>query len=173
MANNKMTAKQQEFADHYLANGKNGTLSYKAVYGVKKDTVASVNAARLLVNANVHAYISEKLAEVSKKLQLDHEWVLRRFKEISDRCMTAVPVMEFDHVGKKMLQKTAINDKGEEVGLYMFDSSGANKATEAIGKHLGFFETDNKQKKPDVLIGLLNVDPLASGPDDHANDHDD
>jgi phage terminase small subunit len=160
--NNDMTHKQREFADHYLANGKNGTQSYKAVYGVKKDVVAAVNSARLLSNANISAYIASKLEEVSQKLQLDHEWVLRRFKAISDRCMTAEPVMRFDPVEKKMVQETTTHpETGQEVGVWMFDSAGANKATEAIGKHLGFFETDNKQKKPDLVVGLLSIDPLS------------
>jgi hypothetical protein len=35
---------------------------------------------------------------------------------------------------------------GLESGEYQFDSSGANKATEMLGKMIGVFEIDNKQK---------------------------
>jgi phage terminase small subunit len=69
--------------------------------------------------------------------QLTQEWVLERLKAISDRCMTAVPVMEFDYVNKEMVQKT--DEEGK--GVWEFDSNGANKATENIGKHLGMFIT--------------------------------
>jgi len=50
-----------------------------------------------------------------------------------------VPVMEFDPVEKMMKQKTAVTEEGEEIGVWEFDSTGANKATEMIGKHLGMF----------------------------------
>lgn len=157
-----LTEKQQQFCDHYLANGLNGSTSYLAIYKVKNRKVASVQASYMLDKANIAAYIRKKQQELSEKTMLDAAWVLQRFKDISDRCMTAVPVMEFDPVEKQMVQKTAINDEGEQVGVYMFDSNGANKATEAIGKHLGFFEVDNKQRTPSVSLSAFSNDELAN-----------
>jgi phage terminase small subunit len=68
--------------------------------------------------------IDKRLETRAKKAGLDAEWVLQRLKDISDRCMQAEAV--FDR-------------EGNETGEYKFDSTGANKATELIGKHLGMF----------------------------------
>jgi phage terminase small subunit len=84
-----------------------------------------------LSKIDVQEEISRKRLELAAKTGLTQEWVLNRFKEISDRCMMAEPVLDSD---------------GEQTGEFKFDSSGANKATEMIGKHLGFFELDNKKK---------------------------
>lgn len=81
---------------------------------------------------------------------------------MANRCMQKVPVMEFDPVAKGRRQ--AIDDEGNAV--WQFDSSGANKALELLGKHLGVFEKDNGQKKTEVkpltdgqfdkLVNVLN-----------------
>jgi hypothetical protein len=49
-----------------------------------------------------------------------------------------------------MVQKTELDSEGNSVGVFEFDSAGANKSTELIGKHLGFFERDNGQKAAQV-----------------------
>jgi len=55
-----------------------------------------------------------------------------------------------------------------ESGEYKFDSSGANKATEAIAKHLGFFEKDNKKEVVTKSADLSEDDikKLAKGLDE-------
>jgi phage terminase small subunit len=59
----KLTEKQKRFADYYIETG-NATESYKrAGYSVNSDEAARVNASRLLTNANVRAYIDERIAE--------------------------------------------------------------------------------------------------------------
>ena len=56
-----MTEKQKRFCDEYLAD-LNGTRAYKAAYtSVKSDHTAAVNAGRLLTNADVRAYLDERL----------------------------------------------------------------------------------------------------------------
>jgi phage terminase small subunit len=50
--------------------------------------------------------------------------------QINDMCLRAVPVEKWDHAQKCMV----------ETGEYMFDSQGANKSAELIGKHLGLFK---------------------------------
>lgn len=143
-----MTAKQEIFCLEYLKDF-NATRSYRMAYpNIKNDAVAGSAGERLLKNVEIFKYIEKKRAERAEKLEIDAAWVLKRFKDISDRSMQAVPVMKFDPVEKCMKQVTELNDAGEEVGVYMFDSAGANKATENIGKHIGFYEKDNGQKLP-------------------------
>ena len=58
-----MTEKQKIFADEYLID-LNATRAYRVAYTpVKKDETASANASRLLSNANVATYISERMQE--------------------------------------------------------------------------------------------------------------
>lgn len=56
-----MTEKQKIFADEYLID-LNATRAYKVAYPrVKNDDIAAANASRLLRNAKVAAYISERM----------------------------------------------------------------------------------------------------------------
>ena len=71
-----MTLKQQIFADEYLKD-LNGTRAYKVAYpSVKKDTVASANASRLLKNAKVKSYIDEQLEIMHNERTADAQEVL-------------------------------------------------------------------------------------------------
>lgn len=130
----ELTDKQQRFCDEYLIDLNATQAAIRAGYSEK---TAKEQGARLLTNANILAYVQEKQSIISEKLDLSHEWVLLRFKEISDRCMQAEPITTRDDEGNIV-----------ETGEWKFDSNGANKATENIGKHLGFYEAHNKQKNP-------------------------
>ena len=128
-----MTDQQRLFADQYLILNNGTKAAIAAGYSEKS---ARSQASQLLVVEEIEAYIEERRIEASKISLVDAAWVQTRFKDISDRCMTAVPVME--------------NVDGEwvESGEYKFDSSGANKATENLGKIVGVYEKDNTQKAP-------------------------
>lgn len=144
----ELTDKQRRFCEEYLIdlNGKQAAIRC----GYSKAT-AEVQASRLLSYAKVKAYIKERQAELSKKTQISSEWVLNRLKEISDRCMTAVPVMVRE--GKEIVQK--VDEDGN--GVWEFDSAGANRSTELLGKHLGFFAEDNGQKKDVININIVKA----------------
>jgi phage terminase small subunit len=143
----RLTDKQEAFVREYMID-LNATQAYlRAGYKVN-DNVARANASRLLTNANVHARIEQLQAERAKKLELDANWVLRRLKDISDRCMQSEPVLEFDYEEKKLV----------ETGEYKFDSNGANKATELIGKHLGMFK-DKLEISGETGVRIINDIP--------------
>jgi phage terminase small subunit len=141
----ELTDKQKRFCEEYLIDLNATQAAIRAGYSEK---TAKEIGCENLTKPNIQDFIQSAQKELSNKLKLDSEWVIRRFKEISDRCMQAEPVMIYDQVKGGMV----------ESGEYEFDSSGANKSTEMIGKHLGFFEKDNSQKKPEVIT----VEVLAS-----------
>lgn len=120
--------KQKRFCEEYLVDLNATKAAIRAGYSEK--TAAQIGSENL-IKPDIIEYLNVRRAEISEKIELSQEWVLKRLKEISDRCMTAEPVMEFDYDTKSM----------RETGEYQFDSSGANKATELIGKHLGMFIT--------------------------------
>lgn len=123
----KLSDKQEMFIREYLVDLNGTQAAIRAGYSEKG---ASVTATRLLANVSIRARIEELQQERAKKLELDADWVLQRLKDISDKCMQEVPVEVFNYRTKEM----------EPTGEYTFDSQGANRATELIGKHLGMFK---------------------------------
>ena len=89
------------------------------------------------------------------------EWVRTKLKEIVERSMQAVPVMVRGSNGEMV-----------ESGEYKYDSNGANKALEHLGKHIGMFkdttvitiETELKQLTPEQLTARTKalVDELQA-----------
>lgn len=72
----KMTIKQQTFADAYIELG-NATQAYLRAYpNVKKETTAKANASRLLTNANVGAYIDERMEKLKTERVADQQEIL-------------------------------------------------------------------------------------------------
>src|SRR5436190_3999556 len=126
-----LTAKQQRFCEEYLIDLNATQAAIRAGYSEK---TAMEQGYQLLQKTSVQGSIQECQKKLSEKTELTTEWVLNRFRDISNRCVQAVPVMVFDKELKCMVQATTENDQGEEVGIWTFDSSGANKATEMIAK---------------------------------------
>lgn len=132
-----MTDQQKKFADQYCIHFNATKAAISAGYS---ETSARSQASQLLALDEIALYIEDKLSAISKEAEVDAAWVRKRFKTISDRCMQAESVMVHD------------GEKWVESGEFRFDSSGANKATEALGKIVGVFEKDNEQVRPNISI---------------------
>jgi phage terminase small subunit len=132
----ELTGKQELFCEEYIID-LNATKAYKrAGYEVANDNSAAVQGSRLIRNVKVHARIGELMEERSKKLLIDAYHVMQTLVEINSRCMSKVtPVLEYDPVERKMMQKA--DEAGNKI--YEFDSTGANRSIELIGKHLKMF----------------------------------
>jgi phage terminase small subunit len=122
--NMALSDKHKRFADEYLID-MNATAAYLRAGYTARGNSAEVNASRLLRNPKVQEYIESKQQKKAEKLDLTAEWVLNNYKQIVEKCMQAEPV--YDKATKEIIE-------------YKFDSSGANKALEMIGKHLGMFK---------------------------------
>ena len=78
----ELTPKQKAFCDEYLTD-LNGARAYKAVYkSIKNDATARANASRALTNANVKAYIAERMKEIQNEKTADLEEVIRFFSSV-------------------------------------------------------------------------------------------
>ncbi len=117
--------KQKRFGDEYIIDLNATQAAIRAGYS---ERTAGQIGEQNLKKLEIQSYIQQRQKEVSAKLELSAQWVLQRLKDISDRCMQAEPLMIRDSEGILI-----------ESGEYKFDSAGANKATELIGKHLGMF----------------------------------
>jgi phage terminase small subunit len=76
-----LTPKQEAFCREYLID-LNGTQAYlRAGYKVSSERVATVNAARLLTNADVSAHLQTLMGKRAEKTEIDAEWVLKRLAQ--------------------------------------------------------------------------------------------
>jgi len=145
-----MQENHKRFTDKYFE-----TLNAKesAIYAGFSEDTAKQQGWQLLQRDDIQEYLTKLRAEYTQKAGITKEWIVERFKNISDRCVQAEPVMIPDGDGGWM-----------ESGEYKFDSSGANKATEMLGKIAGVFEKDNNQSKPETT----NIINLGGGVDPNA-----
>lgn len=142
-----MTEKQKRFCDEYLID-LNGTRAYKAAYpSVKSDNVAGANAARLLGNASVRAYLDERLEQLR-----------------SERTATAQEVMEYLTAvmrGESTAHVVVVEGMGDgyseaRVIDKLPDEKERLKAAELLGKRFGLFkENVSLDIEPVVIVNDL------------------
>lgn len=125
-----LTPKQQRFVREYLID-LNASAAYRRAGYTSGN--ADVNGPRLMGKAGIQAALQAALAERSKRTEITADFVLGSLNEVAQRCMQRVPVM----VGQGKDRRQATNAAGE--GVWEFDSSGANRALELLGRHLGLF----------------------------------
>lgn len=146
---NNLTINQQKFADYYLANGCNATKAYMDTHSKASEDTAKVNGCKMLKNMYVHDYILKRQSEIQEKTQVTQEYCVKNLKEVVERCLQHKAVMEYNKV----------TGKYEPTGEFQFDSTGANKALELLGKTLGIYvdKTDNTfNTNTDLLSSILS-----------------
>lgn len=151
MTSKKLTAKQQELFDNlgsalrketvtqYVANGfDNGKQAYlKAckILNKKPSKNPETSASEILSYPNVKEYLNSLMADSAVENELNAKWVLEKLQTIANRCM----------------QEEQVMSKDGPTGEFKFDSSGANKAVELIGKHLKMF-TDKIEQDTQLTV---------------------
>lgn len=110
--------------------------------------VEAIDMAGLTPNSTNKAW--ERSPDVVKRIQelseivttnsiikngLDRGWVISRLMSVAERCMEAEPVMERDSDGSIVA-----------TGKFKFDSAGANRALELLGKTMRMFEAKDTAK---------------------------
>ena len=144
-----LTPKQDMFIKEYLIDLNATQAAIRA--GYSPDTAYSIGQENLK-KPEIKEALDKAKQERQDLLDLDAYWVLRRFKDISDRCMQATPVMFFNRITKEW----------ENTGEYEFDSAGANKATEMIAKHLRICPDTNEHTGPNGGPILYKDDRTAA-----------
>lgn len=150
-----LNKRQQKFCEQYLISLNAKQAATIAGYS---ERTAVVQASQLLTNIKIQEFISKALAERSKRTEITADFVLQSLKEVALRCMQKAPVMEWDYENKCLSQK--VDEEGNDV--WEFDSAGANKALELLGKHLALF-VDRKDIKADISIRSVEVKVISTG----------
>lgn len=125
-----LSPKRARFVEEYLIDLNATQAAIRAGYSPK---TADVQGPRLLGKVSVKAEIDKALAARSKTNALTVEWVLENLQNVAERCQQRQPVM----ITIKGKREQVKDEEGRDV--WQFDSAGANRALELIGKHKGMF----------------------------------
>jgi phage terminase small subunit len=128
----KLSPKQEAFCVEYIKDFNGTHAAIRAGYG--KSTATS-QASRLLTKDNVRARIAELTKPITKKAGVTSEYVITGLTEVVQRSLQRKAVMVWSPEEKAMVQAT--DENGE--GVWQFDSMGANKALELLGKTMAMF----------------------------------
>ena len=141
----EITEKQKRFCDEWLID-MNGTQA--AIRAGYSERTASEQAARLLANVNVKAYIAERMEEKESKLIADQDEVLMYLTSVL-RGKSQASVLARDDIGaERVIQKPP--DEKERL-----------KAAELLGKRYGLY-TDK--------VNVDGVIPVVIAGDDGLED---
>jgi len=143
----ELNEREKKFVLEYLKDGNGGNAAIRAGYSKRSSRQI---AARLLTKDNVKASLANNFKKVEEKAIVDATYVLTGLKRVHERCLKPEPVMEFDRDSRDMVQKT--DSSGNLV--YEFDSAGANRSLELLGKHLKLF-TDKTELSADASLAEI------------------
>jgi phage terminase small subunit len=145
-----MTPKQEAFVREYLVDLNATQAAIRAGYSAK---TANEQGARLLANVSIASAVQAAMDARSERTEITADYVLAGIKEIAERCLQRAPVM----VGRGEDRQQVVDEEGRHV--WTFDSTGANKAFENLGKHLKLF-TDKVEHSGEMN---LTVSPEDAG----------
>lgn len=168
-----MTDAQKRFCDEYLID-LNATRAYKVAYSTcKKDDTARANGSRLLANANIQEYITEKMKERELRTEITQDMVINELAKIAFFDIKEIyndngTLKNIKEIGKKTsgaissiktLQKaeamkisiTTDEQNSNDVPIEHIQEQTVElktndkvKALELLGKHLGMFKEQVK-----------------------------
>ncbi len=126
----ELTERQRAFCMEFPIDMNGAAAAVRAGYSAH--SAASI-ARDLLKDPDILEAISAELDGRAARTKLSADEVIEGLREVYRRCMQRVPVMVGS--GENRHQKT--DEEGQ--GVWEFDSAGANRALELLGKHLKLF----------------------------------
>ena len=135
-----MNDKQKQFCEEYIIDLNGTQAAIRAGYSEK---TANRIASELLSKLDIQEYIQNIKNKRSERVKYSQDELMRDILEVKNRCLQANPVLD---------------KEGNEIGVWKFDSNGANKALDMLAKHVGFCETDNKQKAFNISVNREAVE---------------
>ncbi|WP_288061370.1 terminase small subunit [Rodentibacter caecimuris] len=132
-----LTPKQEKFCQLYIELG-NASEAYRQSYNAEKMSAKTINeeANALLNNPKITPRVEELRSQHQQRHNLTVDKMIADLQEYRDICMGRKP-LTITTVVKNTQEGTAKNIDTE---CFIFEPTGANKALELLGKHLGMFK---------------------------------
>lgn len=128
-----LTEQQKRFVAELERDGQPKEAAIRAGYSAK---TAESQASRMLKLPKIAAYRRARAIDLYKRQGITPEWVGNQLLEVYNRCMEAVPHLEWDRD-----EKAWVPD-----GTWNFDAKGALNALGKIGESMGMFRQAPKQE---------------------------
>ena len=138
----ELKPKHERFCQEYVIDYNGAQAAIRAGY---KEKSARGQASELLTNPNILARIREIQQEQIKRLAISQDFVVLQLIDTYNCCREPKPVMKYDYAEQAWV----------ESGMYQFDSRGALKALEMLGKHLGTTSVPGNEPEEDPLSKSL------------------
>lgn len=163
-----LTDKQQRFVEEYMVDLNATQAAIRA--GYSQNTAHSIGAENL-IKPEIQEAIQKRKQELSDQTGITAERVLKEYAKIAfsdirelytpDNNLYDIRQLDDETAGAVMsVEVDVMNVQGMPIGetkkVKLYDKL---RALEALGKHIGLFEKDNKQKQAEVQ----NIINLGSG----------
>lgn len=188
----KLTKNQEEFCKKYVETGEQST-AYRYAYKCPNMSAKTINeaASRLMRNSNVIARVTDleaiakKIAD--KKFSITAEEMLRHLNILKNARIDEYVNMTYEKIQigvdendepmyredliciwkpfSELTKEQLMCIESIKEGRYGIELKlhGKEWTIEKINKHIGFYEKDNEQSKPDVVISnTVDVSKLSS-----------
>ena len=138
-----LSQKEQRFVAELEVDGNGTQAAIRAgCTPGKNNQSAAVAASRMLRNDKVLAYRRARARETYKNIGLSAETVATKLMTVYNRCMQAEPVMAWDPE----------TGSWQPSGEWKYDSRGALKALELMGRLLGMFTQKIVAETKDITL---------------------
>lgn len=150
----KLTPKQLAFCEELISDKYlNQTQAYMAVYKVKNERTATVNAARLLTNADIQKKVQELKDARSARTNITQDFVLKQLAAIAGANITDFLQVKTTHAGQMPAKGPAYDDD---------DDDDHKPLPAAIGyQEVEIFDTDKMPK--DKIAAISVIKPTKFG----------
>ena len=128
----ELTGKQKAFVAEYLVDLNATQAVIRAGYSSKRN--ADKIGSQLLGNTRVYAAIQDAMAARESRTEITQDYVLVKIRDTIERC------------------------SGEDE----FNPQSIMKGCELLGKHLGLFERDNRQRNPADAVAAVIAEIQAN-----------
>ena len=134
-----LNERQKKFCEQFLIHFNATQAAREAGYSNK--TACSIGSENL-TKPDIQAHLYSRRAEIRANTKITPEYITNGFNKVYGRCMEEEPVFDKD---------------GEPTGEFKFNSSGANKALESLGRHIGYFNEDESESNNQTFT--LKIEP--------------